>query len=116
MCIDILISIPPITYPLHSSIILITLSQASTNIEDFHETLSKSKRILALCGAGLSAASGLDTFRGKGGMWRNYQATALATPEAFENDPGLVVSCPTSSPDLSLSAVILFIGLVRLKI
>lgn len=45
---------------------------------------------MALCGAGLSAASGLPTFRGAGGMWRNYEATTLATPEAFEADPGLV--------------------------
>lgn len=45
---------------------------------------------MALCGAGLSAASGLPTFRGAGGTWRNYEATMLATPEAFEEDPGLV--------------------------
>ncbi|RPB00591.1 DHS-like NAD/FAD-binding domain-containing protein [Choiromyces venosus 120613-1] len=45
---------------------------------------------MALCGAGLSAASGLPTFRGVGGMWRNYEATMLATPEAFEADPSLV--------------------------
>ncbi|CUS12990.1 unnamed protein product [Tuber aestivum] len=45
---------------------------------------------MALCGAGLSAGSGLPTFRGAGGMWRNYEATMLATPEAFEEDPGLV--------------------------
>lgn len=45
---------------------------------------------MALCGAGLSAASGLPTFRGAGGTWRNYEATMLATPEAFEADPGLV--------------------------
>jgi NAD-dependent SIR2 family protein deacetylase len=63
---------------------------ASTSVEEFHTVLKASTRILALCGAGLSAASGLDTFRGAGGMWRNYRATALATPEAFENDPGLV--------------------------
>lgn len=54
--------------------------------------LMGSRRILALCGAGLSAASGLDTFRGAGGMWRNHKATSLATPEAFARDPGLVVS------------------------
>jgi len=46
--------------------------------------------MMALCGAGLSAASGLGTFRGAGGMWRNYRATSLATPEAFAKDPGLV--------------------------
>lgn len=49
-----------------------------------------SPRILALCGAGLSAASGLPTFRGAGGLWRNHDPTSLATPEAFEADPALV--------------------------
>jgi len=62
----------------------------NTSVSDFHEVLKSSKRIIALCGAGLSAASGLGTFRGAGGMWRNHQATSLATPEAFERDPGLV--------------------------
>lgn len=47
-------------------------------------------RILALCGAGLSAASGLPTFRGAGGLWRNHDATRLATPHAFKADPALV--------------------------
>ncbi|CZR51876.1 related to NAD-dependent histone deacetylase [Phialocephala subalpina] len=62
----------------------------STDVQEFHDVLKSSKRILALCGAGLSAASGLGTFRGAGGMWRNHKATTLATPEAFERDPGLV--------------------------
>jgi NAD-dependent SIR2 family protein deacetylase len=62
----------------------------SSSIKEFQKVLKSSKRVLALCGAGLSAASGLDTFRGAGGMWRNYQATTLATPEAFRKDPGLV--------------------------
>ncbi|OHW90684.1 sir2 family protein [Colletotrichum incanum] len=56
----------------------------------FHEALRSSKRILALCGAGLSASSGLPTFRGAGGLWRNHDATALATMKAFRRDPGLV--------------------------
>ena len=64
----------------------------SSDIEEFSDVLIGSRRILALCGAGLSAASGLDTFRGAGGMWRNHEATSLATPEAFARDPGLVVS------------------------
>jgi NAD-dependent deacetylase sirtuin 5 len=64
----------------------------SSDIEEFGDVLMGSRRILALCGAGLSAASGLDTFRGAGGMWRNHEATSLATPEAFARDPGLVVS------------------------
>lgn len=62
----------------------------STDIAEFNEVLKSSKRVIALCGAGLSAASGLGTFRGAGGMWRNHQATALATPQAFRADPGLV--------------------------
>lgn len=60
------------------------------DIETFHNALRSSRRILALCGAGLSAASGLPTFRGSGGLWRNYEATKLATPTAFKTDPGLV--------------------------
>ncbi|KAK8017329.1 Sir2 family protein [Apiospora rasikravindrae] len=62
----------------------------STDIAEFQRLLKHSDRILALCGAGLSAASGLPTFRGAGGLWRNHQATSLATPEAFKKDPALV--------------------------
>jgi NAD+-dependent protein deacetylase sirtuin 5 len=46
--------------------------------------------VLALCGAGLSASSGLPTFRGAGGLWRTHDATELATPQAFDCDPALV--------------------------
>ncbi|KAH6618008.1 DHS-like NAD/FAD-binding domain-containing protein [Chaetomium sp. MPI-SDFR-AT-0129] len=60
------------------------------SVPAFHAKLATSRRILAVCGAGLSASSGLATFRGAGGMWRNYEAMDLATPEAFERDPGLV--------------------------
>jgi NAD+-dependent protein deacetylase sirtuin 5 len=63
---------------------------AQTDFESFSEHLRNSTRILALCGAGLSQASGLPTFRGAGGLWRTHVATDLATPEAFETDPGLV--------------------------
>ena len=52
--------------------------------------LRSSKRICALLGAGLSAASGIPTFRGAGGYWRTYSAEDLATPEAFFRDPCLV--------------------------
>jgi len=43
-----------------------------------------------LTGAGISAESGLKTFRGADGWWRQYRAEELATPEAFARDPGLV--------------------------
>ena len=60
------------------------------DLESFQQHLRYSDRIMALCGAGLSAASGLPTFRGAGGLWRSYDAVSLATPEAFAKDPGLV--------------------------
>ncbi|EEQ32110.1 hypothetical protein McanMca71_005499 [Microsporum canis] len=63
---------------------------AEADLLSFREHLKKSKRILALVGAGLSAASGLPTFRGVGGLWRSHRAPDLATPEAFGVDPGLV--------------------------
>ena len=62
----------------------------STDINSFGEHLKGSKRILALLGAGLSASSGLPTFRGAGGLWRNQDAVSLATPGAFSDDPALV--------------------------
>jgi len=61
----------------------------STDIASFVQHLQSSVRIAALLGAGLSASSGLPTFRGAGGLWRTFDATLLATPEAFEADPAL---------------------------
>jgi NAD-dependent deacetylase len=54
------------------------------------ERLQSARRVTVLTGAGVSAASGVPTFRGAGGLWRNYQAQQLATPEAFARDPQLV--------------------------
>ena len=47
-------------------------------------------RVLVLTGAGVSAESGIPTFRGKDGYWRNLDPTKLATPEAFARGPQLV--------------------------
>lgn len=47
-------------------------------------------RITVLTGAGISAASGVPTFRGPGGLWRSFRPEELATAEAFERDPRLV--------------------------
>jgi NAD-dependent protein deacetylase/lipoamidase len=47
-------------------------------------------RVLVLTGAGVSAESGIPTFRGKDGYWRNLDPAQLATPEAFARDPKLV--------------------------
>jgi NAD-dependent protein deacetylase/lipoamidase len=51
---------------------------------------SYSVRVLVLTGAGVSAESGIPTFRGKDGYWRNLDPIKLATPEAFARDPDLV--------------------------
>ena len=48
------------------------------------------RRVLVITGAGVSAESGIPTFRGQGGYWRNLDPAKLATPEAFERDPKLV--------------------------
>jgi len=52
--------------------------------------LRAARRITVMTGAGVSAASGVPTFRGAGGLWRTYRAEDLATPEAFARDPALV--------------------------
>ncbi|KAI0723340.1 DHS-like NAD/FAD-binding domain-containing protein [Earliella scabrosa] len=62
----------------------------SDDMPSFVSTLRSSKRIVAVAGAGLSAASGIPTFRGAGGLWRKYDAMGLATPEAFQANPSRV--------------------------
>ncbi len=52
--------------------------------------LKSASSIAALTGAGISAESGLPTFRGPGGLWRTYRAEDLARPETFARDPKLV--------------------------
>lgn len=47
-------------------------------------------RIVVLTGAGISAESGVATFRDSNGLWENHDPMDIATPEAFERNPGLV--------------------------
>jgi NAD-dependent deacetylase len=49
------------------------------------------RNIVILTGAGVSAESGIDTFRGAGGLWEKHRAEDLATPQAFARDPELVL-------------------------
>lgn len=58
--------------------------------EKLLEAAARAKRCVVLTGAGISAESGLATFRGPGGWWRNHDPQTLATPQAFRRDPGLV--------------------------
>jgi NAD-dependent deacetylase len=61
------------------------LERAIRWIEEHHP-----RRITALTGAGISAESGVPTFRDAGGLWETHRAEELATPQAFARDPRLV--------------------------
>ncbi len=52
--------------------------------------ITKLEPLVVLTGAGVSAESGVPTFRGAEGLWRTYRVKELATPTAFHRDPLLV--------------------------
>jgi len=54
------------------------------------DKIAEARSLTVLTGAGISADSGIPTFRGADGLWRNFRAEELATPEAFARDPRLV--------------------------
>ena len=56
----------------------------------FSKILHEAQKVVVITGAGVSAESNIPTFRGAGGYWRRYEATSLATPEAFRSNPSLV--------------------------
>ncbi len=53
-------------------------------------SISPTDRLFVLTGAGVSAESGIPTFRGVGGLWRNYRIEEVASPHAWLRDPRLV--------------------------
>jgi NAD-dependent deacetylase len=55
------------------------------------KTANEKKRLVVLTGAGISAESGLKTFRDSDGLWEGYQVTEVATPRAWAKDPALVL-------------------------
>jgi NAD-dependent deacetylase len=57
---------------------------------EVRDRLRSARRVTVVTGAGVSAASGVPTFRGAGGLWRNFRPEQLATPEAFGRNPRLV--------------------------
>ncbi|HOP46633.1 MAG TPA: NAD-dependent deacylase [Desulfobacteraceae bacterium] len=59
-------------------------------ISALKNAIKGAERVTVLTGAGISAESGVPTFRGEGGLWRNHDVMELATPYAFERDPELV--------------------------
>jgi NAD-dependent deacetylase len=54
------------------------------------EVICQAKHVVVSTGAGISAESGIPTFRGKEGLWKKYRAEELATPTAFAQNPELV--------------------------
>jgi NAD-dependent deacetylase len=52
--------------------------------------IAPNDRVFVLTGAGISAESGIPTFRGAGGLWRSYRVEDVGTPEAWRRDPRLV--------------------------
>jgi len=63
---------------------------AGLSLPEARALLARAERVVVLTGAGVSAASGVPTFRGRDGLWGSFRAEDLATPEAFARDPGLV--------------------------
>ena len=59
----------------------------SRTLNRVRRVFRRADRAVALTGAGVSAASGVPTFRGEDGLWRNYRPEELATPRAFSDDP-----------------------------
>lgn len=60
------------------------------DFSEIRKKLSRARSVAVLTGAGVSADSGVPTFRGQDGLWRDFRAEELATPQAFEKDPKLV--------------------------
>jgi NAD-dependent deacetylase len=59
-------------------------------VQQAREWIEAAGSVAVLTGAGISAESGVPTFRGENGLWRQYKPEDLATPEAFARDPKLV--------------------------
>ena len=64
--------------------------EARDALERARRLVAEAERIVVLTGAGVSAESGMPTFRGDGGLWKSHRPEELATPEAFARDPRLV--------------------------
>jgi NAD-dependent deacetylase len=64
--------------------------QPDDSIVKIAQRIQSASRISVITGAGVSAASGVPTFRGEEGLWKNFSPQELATPEAFRKDPKLV--------------------------
>ena len=60
------------------------------DLDDLRLRLAAARSVCVLTGSGISAESGLPTFRGIGGLWRTHRVEQLASPQGFARDPRLV--------------------------
>ncbi len=90
----------------------------TTEMERARRLVAEADRIVVLTGAGISAESGVPTFRGAGGLWKSHRPEELATPEAFARDPqtvwewyawrrGLIADCDPNHGHLALARLAL---------
>lgn len=63
---------------------------ARCGVRELRERFAAARSVFVLTGSGISAESGLPTFRGVGGMWRMHRVDELASPAGFARDPRLV--------------------------
>src|SRR5688500_7535426 len=91
------------------------------------DLMERAERVMVLTGAGISAESGVPTFRGAEGLWREFRAEDLATPAAFARDPRLVWEwydwrrrrvreCRPNPAHLALAALAIARGIARARI
>lgn len=66
------------------------MDELENALEHAARLLRPAQRVAVLTGAGISAESGLATFRGAGGLWEGHRIEDVATPHAFERDPQMV--------------------------
>ena len=89
-------------------------SDYSLDIKQARARLRQAERVAVLTGAGISAESGVPTFRGADGLWKKHRAEDLATPQAFGRDPeliwrwydwrrGLIAQCQPNPAHLALA-------------
>ncbi len=91
------------------------MSAAPDGLDEARRLLEAAERVVVVTGAGMSAESGVPTFRGEEGLWRSHRPEELATPGAFRRDPELVwawyrwrrarvASCAPNAGHLALAA------------
>ena len=95
------------------------------SVAEARALIAAAETVVVLTGAGVSAESGVPTFRGADGLWNSFRAEELATPEAFERDPRLVwewyswrrqkvAGCAPNAAHLALARFALERGRVRI--